>query len=80
MTQMDAIKTIGTQIVLPEETYHAIEERAKVRGCSVNDEIVALLNTSLTDEADALKYEIDAWEAASDEDWLQMETTLAKEL
>ncbi|MBW4583069.1 MAG: Arc family DNA-binding protein [Tildeniella nuda ZEHNDER 1965/U140] len=76
---MDASKTIGTQIVLPEETYHAIKERARVRGCSVNDEIVALLKTLLTDEADALKHEIDAWEAASDEDWLQMETVLATE-
>ena len=68
---MDVIKTIGTQIVLAEETHHAIETRARVRGRSVNDEIVALLNTLLINEADALKHEIAAWEAASDEDWLK---------
>jgi plasmid stability protein len=68
---MDVIKTIGRQIMLPEETYQAIETRARVRGRSVNNEIVALLNTLLINEADALKHEIAAWEAASDEDWLK---------
>jgi plasmid stability protein len=68
---MDVIKTIGTQIVLSDETYQAIETRARVRGRSVNDEIVALLNTLLINEADALKHEIAAWKVASDEDWFK---------
>ena len=57
--------------MLPDETYQAIETRARVRGRSVSDKIVALLNTLLINEADALKHEIAAWEAASNEDWFK---------
>lgn len=72
---MDASKTISTQVTLPIEVYQAISQRAQARGKSVNNEIVELLIT-LLDSAE-LAQEFADWEAASDEDWLNLEATLA---
>lgn len=79
---MNVAKSYDTQIVLPNEIYQAIEQRAKVHGHSVNSEIVALLATSLSikvSEDEDLVNEFLAWETASDEDWLKMEDILVYE-
>lgn len=79
---MNVAKSYDTQIVLPNEIYQAIEQRAKVHGHSVNSEIVALLAISLSikvSEEEDLINEFLAWEIASDEDWLKMEDLLVYE-
>jgi hypothetical protein len=73
---MDAAKTIDTQVVLPIELYQAIAQQAQAHKNSVSGEIVALL-TSLMPGSQELSQEFDAWEAASDEDWLNLEASLA---
>ncbi len=66
--------TISTQIPIPATLYHAIAQRAQSQGNSITHEILQLLSGSL--EIDALKDEIILWEAASDEDYRNFETTL----
>ena len=73
---MDNAKTINTQILLPIELYQAIVQQAQAHKNSVNGEIVALL-TSLMPGSQDLSQEFDAWETASDEDWLNLEASLA---
>jgi hypothetical protein len=76
---MDTSKIVETRIVLPAELYQEIEQRAKARGCSVSGEIVRLLTYSLSQMMDGFEREVALWEAASDEDWLNMEERLAAE-
>lgn len=76
---MDAAKTIDTQVTLPLELYQAIVQQAQAHGHSVSNEIVALLAPMLGQNSTELVQEFAAWEAASDEDWLNMELTLASE-
>lgn len=73
---MDTTQTISTQVILPIEVYQAIAQRAQVHGNSVNKEIVTLL-ISLLRDSDGLAQEFADWEAASDEDWLNLEAKLA---
>lgn len=74
---MDATKTIDTQVTMPMELYQAIVQQARVHGKSVSGEIVALLTPLLIQVPTELAQEFAAWEAASDEDWLNMEAALA---
>jgi hypothetical protein len=74
---MDTTQTISTQITLPIEVYQAIVQQARVHGNSIDSEIAALL-ISLVDSS-KLVQEFSAWEAASDEDWLSIEATLASQ-
>jgi hypothetical protein len=71
---------IDAQITLPTKLYRAIEQQAQGHGCSVSSEIASILAISLGISADELADEFGAWEAASDEDWLKMETVLASEV
>jgi hypothetical protein len=77
VSSMDATKAIETQVTLPMELYQAIARQAGALGHSISDEIVALLTPLLTQRATELDREFAVWEAASDEDWLSMEATLA---
>jgi hypothetical protein len=70
---------IDTHVSLSIELYQAIEQQAKIHGCSVNSEISSILADSLKLPQDGLIEEFNAWEAASDEDWLKMEAMLASE-
>jgi plasmid stability protein len=74
---MNVAETISTQITLPIDLYQTIAQRAQVHGQSVSHEIVALLTALLVQDDADLAEEFAAWEAASDEDWLNMEATLA---
>lgn len=76
---MNTAETIDTQIALPIELYQAIAQRAQVHGQSVSSEIVALLLASLVQDSAELTEEFAAWEAASDEDWLNLETALTSQ-
>lgn len=76
---MDASQTINTQITLPIGLYQAIAQLAQTHGQSVSSEIISLLTPLLTEVPIELDREFKAWEAASDEDWLNMEATLASE-
>lgn len=75
---MDTTQTISTQITLPIEVYQAIAQRAQVHGNSIDSEIATLLISLLTDSTE-LSQEFAAWEAASDEDWLNIEAKLASQ-
>jgi len=75
---MNASETIGTQLTLPIELHQVISQRAQAHGQSINSEIVALLSLLVQDSAELAK-ELTAWEAASDEDWLSMETAMASQ-
>ncbi len=78
---MSAAQTRDTQITLPTDLYQAIEQQASLHGRSFNSEIVALLAVSLNPEVSGdLMDEFGAWEAASDEDWLNMEAVLTNEI
>ena len=68
--------TINTQITLPRELYEAIAKQAKVKGQSISNEISSLLTPLLMSGTSELEEEIQAWEAASHEDWLNLEQTL----
>jgi hypothetical protein len=70
---------IDTHVSLSMELYQAIEQQAQMHGCSVNSEISSILADSLKLPQDGLIEELNAWEAASDEDWLKMEAMLASE-
>jgi len=70
-------KTIDASVTLPVELYQALIEQAQVHGYSVSDEITALLTPLLMQIPDELIQEFMAWEAASDEDLLSIEATLA---
>jgi hypothetical protein len=70
---------IDTHITLSMELYQAVEKQAQMHGCSVSTEISAILAASLKLSQDGLTEEFDAWEAASDEDWLRMEASMASE-
>ncbi|MDZ7951656.1 hypothetical protein [Nostoc sp. DedQUE09] len=74
---MKATKTIDTSVTLPIELYQALVQQAQAHGYSVSDEITALLSPLLIQVPTELVQEFVAWEAASDEDWLSMEATLA---
>jgi plasmid stability protein len=76
---MNATNTHNTQVTMPSELYQAIEQQAKMHGHSVNSEIIALLAASISTKDSNLVEEFIAWETASDEDWLNMETMLANE-
>jgi hypothetical protein len=73
---MEPAKTVNTQIVLPIELYEAIVRRAGAYGHSVSGEIVSLLTPVLMTLPSELEREFADWEAASDEDWLTMNTLL----
>jgi hypothetical protein len=78
---VDANNMIDTRITLSTKLYQAIEQQAQGHGCSVSSEIAStILAASLGISEDELADEFDAWEAASDEDWLKMETMLASEV
>jgi hypothetical protein len=68
------LETISAQVPIPIPLYDAIAQRAKVLGHSFDQEIITLLTTSL--QLDELDDEVAAWEAASDEDWLSLESRL----
>jgi biotin carboxylase len=74
---MEAAKTIDTSVTLPIELYQAIVKQAQAHGYSVSGEITALLTPLLMETPTRLAQEFAAWEAASDDDWLSMEATLA---
>ncbi len=74
---MKATKTIDASVTLPIELYQALVQQAQAHGYSVSDEITALLTPLLMQVPTELVQEFVAWEAASDEDWLSMEATLA---
>jgi plasmid stability protein len=76
---MDTTGTVNAQVTLPTELYRAIEQRAQKHGHSLSSEIAALLTDSLGLATKDLNEEFALWEAASDEDWLTMETMLAAE-
>jgi hypothetical protein len=77
---MSIPQTHDTQITLPTHLYQAIKQRASLHGRSFNSEIVALLAVSLNLEISGdLMDEFGAWEAASDEDWSNMEALLTSE-
>ncbi|MGK7877769.1 MAG: Arc family DNA-binding protein [Xenococcaceae cyanobacterium] len=76
---MEISEKIEAQVALPTELYRAIQQQAQAHGCSVSSEIAALLKTSLGMGMDQLAEEFAAWEAASDEDWLDIEAMLAAE-
>lgn len=73
---MNAAETVDTQVTLPIALYQAIAQRAQVHGQSVSSEIVTLLISLLAQDFAELAEEFADWEAASDEDWLQMEAEL----
>ncbi|MCU0533765.1 MAG: Arc family DNA-binding protein [Hydrococcus sp. Prado102] len=78
---MDAAENCHTQVSLPTELYQAIEQRAEAHGRSINSEIVVLLAASLNTEiGEDLATEFADWEAASDEDWLNIEARLVREV
>jgi hypothetical protein len=77
VSSMYATKAIETQVTLPIELYQAIAQQAQAHGHSISGEIVALLTPLLTQPSTELDREFAVWEAASDEDWLSMEATLA---
>ena len=76
---MNTSETVDAQIALPSLLYQMLEQRAQLHGHSINHEIVALLSSLLPQLSDDLKQEFSEWEAASDDDWLSMETALAAE-
>jgi hypothetical protein len=73
---MDTTQKISTQVTLPIAVYQAIAQRAQAYGQSVDSEIVTLLISLLEDSAE-LAQEFADWEAASDEDWLNLEVALS---
>ncbi len=73
---MDFSKTIDTQITLPIDLYQVLSQNALAHGHSVSSEIVALLTPVLIPASTELLQEFADWEAASDEDWIIMETRL----
>lgn len=76
---MEAAKTMNTEITLPIELYQALVQQAQAHGYSISGEITALLTSLLMQTPTELVQEFAAWEAASDEDWLSMEATLASQ-
>ena len=76
---MNTSETVDAQIALPSLLYQMLEQRAQLHGHSINHEIVTLLSSLLPQLSDDLKQECSEWEAASDDDWLSMETALAAE-
>ena len=76
---MDVFQTIDAQVTLPIELYQAIAQQAQTHGHSVSREIVTLLTPLLMQIPTQLEEEFVAWEAASDEDWLNIEAMLASE-
>lgn len=76
---MDATKTIDAQVTLPIDLYQALAQQAQAHGHSISNEIVALLATMLGHNSTELNKEFADWEAASDEDWLNIELTLASQ-
>lgn len=70
---------IETQITLPPDLYQAIAQRAELNGQSFSNEITALLTPLLNDISSELEQEFQAWESASDEDWLSLEENLSLE-
>lgn len=76
---MDAAKIIDTQVTLPIALYQAIVRQAQIHERSVSSEIVALLIPLVVQDSTELAQEFAAWEAASDEDWLNMEAILASQ-
>jgi hypothetical protein len=77
VSSMDATKAIDTQVTLPMELYQAIARQAQANEHSISGEIVAVLTPLLTQPPTELEWEFAVWEAASDEDWLTIEATLA---
>jgi hypothetical protein len=69
-------ETISTQIPIPLALYQAIAQRAQSQGVSITHEILQVLSGSV--EMDGLTDEIERWEAASDEDYRNFETTLSE--
>ena len=76
---MDTTQTVNTQIKLPLDLYQVISQQAEAHGQSVNNEIVSLLSSLIIDTSSELAQEFADWEAASDEDWLNLEVKLASE-
>lgn len=76
---MNTSETVDAQIALPSLLYQVLEQRAQLHGHSINHEIIVLLSSLLPQLSDDLKQEFSEWEAASDDDWLSMETALAAE-
>jgi len=70
---------IDTHITLSAQLYETIEQQAQIHGCSISAEITSILTTSLGLPQDELIDEFNAWEAASDEDWLKIEALAASE-
>jgi Arc-like DNA binding domain len=76
---MEAFETIAAQVALPRKLYEALEQQAKAHGCSMDNEIAARLPASLALGLQDLEHEIAQWEAASDEDYLNLEALLSNE-
>jgi hypothetical protein len=71
-------ETVSAQVPIPAPLYNAIAQRAQTLGHSITHEILDLLTASL--QMDELSHEIAVWEAASDEDWSNLETLLTHEV
>jgi len=74
---MDASQTIPVRLELPTELYKAIAQQAQASGRSIEGEIISLLTELPVEISDNLESEFAAWEMASDEDWLTVETMLS---
>jgi hypothetical protein len=70
---------IEANVTLTPELYQVIEQQALGHGRSVSDEITSIVTASLRLSQNSLTEEFEAWEAASDEDWLKMEKALMAE-
>ena len=75
---MNSLDTIATQVILPQELHARLVLSAQSRGHSIEREITILLSRSIEIEAEQLAIELSAWEAASDEDYLNFEAQLAE--
>ncbi len=73
-------QSYNNPVILPDDLYQVIAERARIFGRSVNSEIITILTEFMSKEnSDDLENEFILWENASDEDWLNMEATLTNE-
>ena len=75
---MNSLDTIATQVILPQELYARLALSAQSSGHSIDREITILLSRSIETETEKLAIELSAWEAASDEDYLNFEAQLAE--
>lgn len=77
---MNVTQSYNNPLILPDDLYQVIEQRARFYGRSVNSEIITILTEFFSQEnGENLENELILWSNASDEDWLNMETRLTTE-